>query len=113
MGRLLRLRTQVANRRLDELYTLGFDRVGCAPCINSKKSDVLAWAQRFPEMIDKVRVWEKRVGRSFFAPMVPGMEINWIDDVVRWSKTVHGGKQFSLLVLEERPACESQYGLCE
>lgn len=99
--------------QINELYTLGFDRVGCAPCVNSNKADVLAWAQRFPAMIDKVRVWEKRVGRTFFAPCVPGLKINWIDDVVAWSKTVRGGRQLDLMVLQERPACESVYGLCE
>lgn len=99
--------------KVNELYTLGFGRVGCAPCVNSNKSDVLNWATRFPEMIDKVREWEKRVGKTFFAPTVPGMELNWIDDVVKWSKTCHGGKQYDLLVLQEPDACESNYGLCE
>lgn len=95
------------------LYTMGFDRVGCSPCINSTKDDILAWEQRSPESIAKVRRWEKATGKTFFSPMVPGLEINWIDDVVRWAKTTRGGKQFSLLVLQERPACESEYGLCE
>lgn len=98
---------------INPLYKLGFNRVGCAPCVNSNKDDVLAWSQRFPEMIDKVRDWERRVGKTFFAPMVPGLEINWIDQVVDWSKTMHGGKQYSLLVLQDRPACESEYGVCE
>lgn len=104
---------QDAGEKINPLYLLGFNRVGCAPCINSSKQDILNWAERFPEMIDKVREWEERVGRTFFPPMVPGLEINWIDEVVRWSKTTHGGKQFSLFVLQERPACESVYGLCE
>lgn len=99
--------------QINPLYTLGFNRVGCAPCINSGKDDILAWAQRFPKMIDKVRTWEKRVGRAFFAPCVPGKEINWVDEVVEWAKTVHGGRQYSLHVEQERPACESAYGLCE
>lgn len=98
---------------INPLYTMGFNRVGCAPCINSGKKDVLAWAQRFPEMIDKVRQYEKEVGRTFFPPMVPGKEINWVDEVVEWSKTVHGGKQYSLEILYERSSCESDYGLCE
>lgn len=98
---------------INELYTLGFNRVGCAPCINSGKEDVRAWADRQPEMIDKVREWEKRVGRTFFAPCVPGKTINWIDEVVEWSRTERGGKQISLAVMYERPACESKYGLCE
>lgn len=97
----------------NELYKLGFDRVGCAPCVNAGKDDILAWLHRSPEMIDKVRRWEQRVGKTFFMPCVPGLEINWIDDVVKWAKTVHGGKQMGLHVLYERPACESDYGLCE
>lgn len=98
---------------INPLYSLGFTRVGCAPCINSSKDDILRWAQRFPAMIDKVRAWEQRVGRSFFAPCVPGMAINFVDDVVAWAGTVHGGKQIGLHVLNERPACESAFGLCE
>jgi 3'-phosphoadenosine 5'-phosphosulfate sulfotransferase (PAPS reductase)/FAD synthetase len=99
--------------QINTLYTLGFDRVGCAPCVNSGKDDILAWAQRFPEMIDKVRGWEQSTGLTFFPAMVPGLEINWIDQVVDWAKTLHGGKQYGLLKMIPRPACESEYGLCE
>lgn len=98
---------------INPLYSLGFTRVGCAPCINSGKDDILRWAQRFPEMIDKVRAYEKRAGRTFFAPTVPGMTMNFVDDVVKWAHTVHGGKQISLHVLQPRPNCESKFGLCE
>lgn len=104
---------RAAGEPINPLYSLGFTRVGCAPCINSGKDDILRWSQRFPEMIDKVRTWERRVGRTFFAPMVPGMAINFIDDVVVWAGTVHGGKQIGLHVLHERPACENTFGLCE
>lgn len=99
---------------INPLYSLGFERVGCAPCVNSGKDDVLAWHQRAPEMLDKVRGWEKSVGRTFFPPMVPGLEINWIDDVIAWAYTSRGGRQTNLLrVLNERPSCESRFGLCE
>ena len=99
---------------INPLYTLGFNRVGCAPCINSGKDDILAWSQRFPEMIDKVRGYERATGRTFFHPMIPGMATNTIDDVVRWAQTDRGGRQTNLLrVINERPSCESSYGLCE
>ena len=98
---------------INPLYTLGFNRVGCAPCVNSNKDDILHWAARFPEMIDKVRMWEQQVGRTFFAPCVPGMAINWIDDVVSWSKTDHGGRQNNLFRILPPPARESRFGLCE
>ena len=99
--------------QVNPLYSLGFMRVGCAPCINSGKDDILNWATRFPEMIDKVRTWEQQVGRTFFAPCVPGMAINWIDDVVAWAKTDRGGRQNNLFRILPPPACESRFGLCE
>lgn len=107
---------KAAGEPINPLYTMGFGRVGCAPCVNSGKEDVRQWAARFPEMIAKVRAWEQRVRRTFFMPVVPGMKINWVDDVVRWSKTERGGKQFSLPIVEaeaDRGECSSRYGLCE
>jgi 3'-phosphoadenosine 5'-phosphosulfate sulfotransferase (PAPS reductase)/FAD synthetase len=107
---------RAAGEDVNPLYSMGFSRVGCAPCINSGKDDVREWAARFPEMIDKVRSWEKSVGRTFFAPTVPGMEINWVDDVVAWSKTARGGKQPLMAFTEIEAAsgaCSSKYGLCE
>lgn len=96
------------------LYKLGFGRVGCAPCINSGKDDIRLWADRFPEMIEKIRDYETESGRTFFAPMVPGLPINTIDDVLKWSTTSRGGRQQDILKsIEVRPACESKYGLCE
>jgi 3'-phosphoadenosine 5'-phosphosulfate sulfotransferase (PAPS reductase)/FAD synthetase len=99
--------------QISPLYTLGFNRVGCAPCVNSDKDAILHWTTRFPEMIDKVRTWETQVGRTFFAPCVPGMVLNWIDDVVAWAKTDRGGRQNNLFRILPPPACESRYGLCE
>jgi 3'-phosphoadenosine 5'-phosphosulfate sulfotransferase (PAPS reductase)/FAD synthetase len=95
------------------LYKMGFSRVGCAPCINANKEDIRNWALRFPEMINKIRIWEQFVGRTFFAPLVPGKYINWIDEVVEWSKTQRGGRiplTESQLKVE---SCSSMYGLCE
>jgi 3'-phosphoadenosine 5'-phosphosulfate sulfotransferase (PAPS reductase)/FAD synthetase len=98
---------------VNPLYTLGFNRVGCAPCINSNKADILEWSQRFPEMIDKVRAWERRTGLSFFRKPFEDGRYRWVDDMVEWARTTRGGKQFSLLVLQEPAACDSDYGLCE
>ena len=103
--------------KVNPLYTLGFGRVGCAPCINSNKEDILNWATRFPEMIDKVREWEKQVGNTFFSPnIIPGKVICWVDEVVAWSKTSHGGKKIPLPFFQaeaESGSCVSKYGLCE
>jgi len=104
---------QYHGEKVNPLYTLGFNRVGCAPCINSNKADILEWSQRFPEMIDKVRAWEQRTGLSFFRKPFEDGSYRWVDDMVEWAKTSRGGKQFSLLVLQEPAACDSDYGLCE
>lgn len=109
---------------INPLYSLGFGRVGCAPCINSGKDDVARWAVRFPAMIDKIREWEKNTARTFFAPVVPGLRPridargkltlhNWIDEVVRWAATDYGGYQFNIFKDRDIPTCESRYGLCE
>lgn len=99
--------------QINPLYTLGFNRVGCAPCVNSGKDDILAWNQRFPDQIEKIRVLEREMDRTFFPPMVPGMEMNFIDDVLRWAETSRGGRQANMLRVLDRPSCESKYGLCE
>jgi 3'-phosphoadenosine 5'-phosphosulfate sulfotransferase (PAPS reductase)/FAD synthetase len=105
---------------VNTLYTMGFSRVGCAPCINSSKEDIYNWAARFPEMIDKVRAWEQRVGRTFFPPCMPGKNgervHGFIDEVVEWAKTTRGGRQYQLPILESDIAaglCSSKWGLCE
>lgn len=95
------------------LYSLGFSRVGCAPCVNSNKLDIRNWAKRFPEMIDKVREWEQHTGLSFFRNPDKQGNVRYVDDMVKWANTEFGGLQYSLEVLYEPAECESQYGLCE
>lgn len=99
--------------RVNPLYALGFNRVGCAPCINSSKADIVNWAIRRPEMIDKVRGLETRTERTFFVPVRRDGQTNKVDEVVAWAKTALGGKQSQFDVMFDRPACESKYGLCE
>lgn len=103
------------------LYMQGMGRVGCMPCINCGKQELFEIARRFPEEIDRVREWErivklvsKRGGATFF-PTANGQG-EGIDDLVEWSKTTYGGKQYDLLKyieFEDVPVCSSQYGLCE
>lgn len=97
--------------QINPLYLMGFNRVGCAPCINSSKADILNWLERRPEMIEKVRRMEAETGRTYFAPSVPGVHTNSIDQIIAWAKTSRGGRQFTLPV--EHANCESKYGLCE
>jgi 3'-phosphoadenosine 5'-phosphosulfate sulfotransferase (PAPS reductase)/FAD synthetase len=96
---------------INPLYDAGQARVGCYPCINSNKSALAAiedWAW------ERLEQWEQRMGRTFFAPMVPGMEINWAKDVREWARTSRGGRQFNLFETKatETSSCMSGW-VCE
>lgn len=117
--------------RHNPLYEQGMGRVGCMPCINCRKDELLEISKRFPEAIDRIRKWEavvkaasKRNGATFFSAANRGDNLSVedavaranIDAVVEWSKTSRGGKQFDFLrggVADEAPMCSSIYGLCE
>jgi len=92
-------------------------------------------AERFPERIDRIREWETKIrdgeGSTFFTSeyIPPRMctgrfvskgivyNVPTIDDVVRWSLTARGGKQYVMnldaLELAEAPTCANNSGLCE
>lgn len=106
------------------LYSQGMGRVGCMPCINCRKDELLEISRRFPEAIDRIRMWEdavknasKRQAATFFA--APSDDSEWsaqqtIEKRVEWAKTSRGGHQYDMLrVLDDAPLCTSIYGLCE
>jgi 3'-phosphoadenosine 5'-phosphosulfate sulfotransferase (PAPS reductase)/FAD synthetase len=112
------------------LYKCGMGRVGCMPCINANKGEIKEIALRFPEHIERISEWEKKVAacsKRQAATFIPApwmgevvmnkqayAKENNIYSVVEWSKTSRGGKQFSLLTeLHESTVCASSYGLCD
>jgi hypothetical protein len=110
--------------KANPLYSLGFSRVGCMPCINCRKNELLEISKRFPEVIERIASWEaavkeasKHYGATFFAVTGVSNEqaaLQTIDTVVEWSKTSRGGKQYDLLkTSDESLVCSSVYGLCE
>jgi 3'-phosphoadenosine 5'-phosphosulfate sulfotransferase (PAPS reductase)/FAD synthetase len=99
------------------LYDMGFRRVGCFPCCMTRKDEIRLIAMHFPEVIDHIREAEKDIGSSFFhINKVPILFRHtpfsrngktWmcgsIDDVVDWSFTKRGGKQYEMFFdLKER-----------
>lgn len=109
--------------RPNPLYRLGMTRVGCMPCINANKDEILEISKRFPGHIDRIEYWEhlvsqttKREGASFFPDPERDAHLNrrGIRNVVEWSKTKRGGQLMDFIrINEESKACESAYGLCE
>jgi 3'-phosphoadenosine 5'-phosphosulfate sulfotransferase (PAPS reductase)/FAD synthetase len=96
---------------MNPLYSKGAQRVGCFPCINSRKAEIRAMARSFPSRIDELREWEQslfneRGYQSFFQhSKIPrrfrramcrtakGKQVSvaTIDDVVEWAMTGKGG----------------------
>lgn len=116
------------------LYEQGMSRVGCMPCIMSRKSEIKEMGKRFPDEVNRVASWEKQVmlaskrgSASFFATdkTTQGRALFdagenpsiGIEEVVDWASTGRGGRQYELLDLipedDEMPSCSSVYGLCE
>lgn len=114
------------------LYKQGMGRVGCMPCIHCKKSELKQISARFPDEIERVAEWEslvrqasKRGASTFFAAdrtpegralTEKGVvtEMPLIHQVVDWSKTTRGGKEYDLFAHEDAElSCSSEYGLCE
>lgn len=106
------------------LYLQGANRVGCMPCINAGKDEVLNISKRWPEHIERIAEWETIVGlaskrgNSTFFP-APGdsetaFERGNVWQVVEWSQTQRGGKLLDLFRVHDEPsACASSFGLCE
>lgn len=121
--------------RPNPLYLKGASRVGCFPCIMSRKKEVRLVAEMWPERIDEIRQLEQDVGdaaearhlakgltadqtaakgwkRPTFFEGTTGRLFPSIDEVVAWSKTAHGGKQLDLLPRDPQEGCV-RWGLCE
>jgi 3'-phosphoadenosine 5'-phosphosulfate sulfotransferase (PAPS reductase)/FAD synthetase len=115
------------------LYLKGAERVGCWPCIYSRKSEIRLMSEEDPLRIDLIRDLEKDVqqlaavryaakGETFeskghkpptFFMGNPKWNMPPIDEVVKWSKTSRGGQQFSMFREDElEPGCMS-WGLCD
>lgn len=128
---------------LNPLYGLGFTRVGCFPCINSRKSEVRLISIHFPERIDQLRVDERSIKKPgstedsistfFHRKTVPErfrslpvktksgktVKVCTIDDVVRWSHTGRRARDRQPVLFEDfydddkTLVCPSGLGMCE
>ena len=125
------------NLRPCNLYLQGAKRVGCWPCIFSRKSEIRYLAETDSNRIDLIRDLEREIQLAakerrelilesggeiknknlkpptFFMGLGYGFTMPPIDDVVQWSKTSRGGKQYNFFREDElEPGCMS-WGLCD
>lgn len=114
------------------LYLRGARRVGCWPCVFSSKDELRLVADTDPARIDRIRAMEAAVGATatsrdlqsslehgppamFQARLEQpdGTYPCWpIDQVVAWSRTERGGKQFGLFAPPADQGC-ARWGMCE
>lgn len=119
--------------RLNPLYAMGSQRVGCFPCINSNKREIRLISIKFPERIDELRQQEAGFSTFFSPNTVPRrFRSSWvttkkgirkaictIDDVVRWSHTGKGAKERSMMMWndlyedDKTLVCPAGQGMCE
>lgn len=111
------------------LYRQGMGRVGCMPCINVGKAELLQINARFPAHLYEKSGWETLVSKcskrgfsTYFNKELHGKKssdrrihaANRVEAVIEWSRTGRGGRQRDMLAdLIDGDVCASAYGLCE
>ena len=115
--------------KVNPLYQLGFDRVGCLPCIYEQKEAIRLVAEHFPERIDEIERLEAEINQTraeaeaerpghldmkpaAFFQVSHKLAPAGIREVVQWAKTSRGGVQFSLFAPEPRGGC-MKWGICD
>lgn len=113
------------NVKPNPLYTLGMTRVGCMPCVNTRKEELFEIQRRFPEVIERIAEWEhlvrlsskKGVSTFFHSTTIPnrggGDTRSHIRNAAKWSKTDRKGQYDMFKAMDAPTECASQYGLCE
>lgn len=95
------------------IYMQGGTRVGCWPCVMADKASIRLVADTDPARIDEIRAVEQHLTEKAGAPRTffkPGT----IDEVVNWSRTSFGGKQFAMFAEEAgRDSGCMRWGFCE
>ena len=119
------------------LYLMGARRVGCWPCIFARKSEIRLIADKDPKRIERIKRLEGEVAElakeryaakgetpdslgynppTFFhirtADSKARNGMMPIEDVVGWSQTARGGRQFELFYEEAQDGC-MRWGLCD
>lgn len=90
----------------NDLYLNGHSRVGCYPCIYSRKAEIKSLEEDRIDIIEKIEKYVSKY-RNKETTFFKNMNIKTARD---WSRTSYGGKQFELFSLIP-PTCE-KWGLC-
>lgn len=103
------------------LYYIGFNRVGCFPCIMSRQGGIKLIIENHSEQWQALKDAELKVGKSFFPPKyIPhrfttgrtesGKRFATAEDVERYIKAKNNTID---MFDQDTPSCMSSYNLCE
>ena len=95
---------------INPLYSQGFARVGCFPCINAGKNELRRIVQGHPWAVKKCEEWERLVSEAsrvhmatfFHVSKSDGVKRRGIHETARWAMTRRGGKMFDLMAYVDR-----------
>ena len=90
----------------NNLYLKGWNRVGCYPCVNARKKELVLLSDTRVKIIAQI---EKDLGATFFH--IRNITDSSISSVMSWAKTSRGGQQFELF--NQIPHTCDKWGLCD
>jgi 3'-phosphoadenosine 5'-phosphosulfate sulfotransferase (PAPS reductase)/FAD synthetase len=108
--------------QLNPLYLQGASRVGCWPCIYSRKGEIRHLAETDPERVALLRTLESELTERAGAPRTwfhapphvaaGGLQPMSIDEVVEWSRSTPGGRKVELFASTHGDSGCMRWGLC-
>ena len=95
----------------NHLYLTGSHRVGCWPCIFSRKKEIAALDADRISIIQELENYMTKINNKEMTFFMNRSDAGSITEIAEWAKTSRGGKQMTLFNFEP-PTCE-KWGLCE
>jgi 3'-phosphoadenosine 5'-phosphosulfate sulfotransferase (PAPS reductase)/FAD synthetase len=101
------------------LYLRGAERVGCWPCIYARKAELRLLGEIDPERVGQINALEIELSaaaaapRGWFQAPLGRVGVWSIGEVIAWSRTSRGGRQFELFDAPEHERGCVRWGLCE
>ncbi|MFQ5647582.1 MAG: phosphoadenosine phosphosulfate reductase family protein [bacterium] len=94
------------------MYKKGFKRVGCFPCVNCGRNELILMAKHYPERIEEIDRWEKELDSTYLAPRKKGV-ICKIHTQIRWAKKDGKDSKQGLLFPDASLCSYAGLGVCE
>lgn len=107
------------NVDVNPLYKKGLKRVGCFPCVNAGRIELIAIERHYPERIKEIREWEKKTGLSYLPRRKfdrrTGEPLIWtIDQHIAWALGEEKGQMELGTIKQDGKLCAyAGLGVCE